>query len=147
MFVGNDTRGRYVVDDSKSTPPLASADGKEKGSVSTNSDKSLSNRSSSLTWTINAEPAHSTRLRLAQGIRRALEENRMDLRRMACHEQASGPSNGYRAWIRTMNNASKGPYSAQEKPKIFQQFPAIQRRPAVALVYAAVYCWRVGGSK
>jgi hypothetical protein len=37
-------------------------------------------------------------------------------RRMACHEQAKrGPAmskrsapNGYRAWIRTMNNASKG---------------------------------------
>jgi hypothetical protein len=27
---------------------------------------------------------------------------------MACHEQASSASNGYRAWIRTMNNASKG---------------------------------------
>jgi hypothetical protein len=32
----------------------------------------------------------------------------LGLRRMACHEQASGASNGYRAWIRTMNNASKG---------------------------------------
>jgi hypothetical protein len=54
-----------------------------------------------------AQPAHSTRPRLAQGIRRANGEkvwcsvaskwpatSKPQARRMACHEQASGASNG-----------------------------------------------------
>ena len=62
------------------------------------------------------DPAHSTRF---LGAKIAL-----GLRRMACHEQAESASNGYRAWIRTINNASKGREVLEGNVKKLQQLTA-----------------------
>src|SRR5258708_15258671 len=56
---------------------------------------------------------HNQPIRRALGLLRAFDalvgrKPRAQSCRMACHEQAESASNGYRAWIRTMNNASKG---------------------------------------
>ena len=47
---------------------------------------------------------------------------------MACYEQAERASNGYRAWIRTMNNASKGRYGKvvnRSFPVVGSSIPAL----------------------
>jgi hypothetical protein len=61
---------------------------------------------------------------------------------MACHEQAEGASNGYRAWIRTMNNASKGRNSTERIADFYSDLQQAQpnEKPGVSTgLFAA--CW------